>query len=541
VPWEDELSFLLRNGRRAAVVVCVAAIAGLTVLAGGPAGAAAPKFDPNGVLKVGDAQLQSPPTHLDPRVSSNPYDESWMSAMYAPLMRYDATTNKYSPYLAKSVTVVDPRTVKVELRADAKFDTGAPITAADAKATIETARNNQKAGRAQGLNAGLQLIDNVEVTGPTTFTIHLNADGLGVIYDLLVDRNTLIVPATAGASQDTKPVTTGPFRFVSFSQGQSIVVEKSPTFFDAKSVHLKGMQFLNLLPGTAQTNALLAGDVQYSEDIGVDGYKAVLGRFNTEHLTSEVYISLDMCKLSSNFFGDLRVRQALAYGTDRAALAKIVFQGLSQPAYEQIPPGDPRFNPTLAKEYTYNLKKAKALLGQAGVKDGTTINVIASPQLPPVPPMVLVLKDQWAKLGLNLNIVPTTDLVGAWTTPVVRSQPPGTTTAALTQTSPLGLQKLTRNFATNGVTNACNYQNAQLNQLMNQLSGIAPTDPQFAAKWKQIQQIAVGDDVAMIPMAFIPLLRGWSKTVGYVGTVNPLAYRVGRHVNWESMFLKASK
>ena len=531
-----------RFGRRACVAATTVALLGVFA-ASRPAAAAAVKFDPNAVLKVGDFQVNNQVTVLDPRLTRSNNDSTWMSAMYAPLMSFDRKTNKFAPYLASTVTVVDNKTIKIELRADAKFDTGAPVTAADAKATIEASRENFRASKANGLRAELLLIDNVEVTSTTGFTIHLNAPGLGAIFDLLADRSTYIIPANAGATQNTKPVTNGAFKFVSFTQGQSIVLEKSTTFWDAKNVNLKGIQFINLLPGTPQTNALLAGDVQYAEDIDPSGLPALTGKFNTlKSINPEAYFYIDMCKLSSNFFGDLKIRQALAYGTDRAALAKIASGGTSVAAYEQIAPGDARFNPALPKLYKYNINKSKALLAQAGVKDGTQISLVVANSLAQFTPMGLILKDQWTKIGLTVNIVPTTDLVGAWINPALRSQPPSTTTLALNQASRAGLQKLTRYFGTNGPANPCNYQNTTLNQLMTDLNGLSPSDPQAVAKWKQAEQIAIGDDVAMIPTMYTPVVRAWSKSIGTTGAVNPLTYPLGSNqTTWQQVYIKASK
>src|SRR4051812_23755708 len=119
--------------RRAVLVVAALTGVGLIALQPASATAAGPRFDPNAVLKVGDFQLNNQVTVLDSRLTRANNDSTWMSAMYAPLMSFDRTTNKFAPYLASTVTTVDNKTIKVELRPDAKFDTGAQVTAADAK------------------------------------------------------------------------------------------------------------------------------------------------------------------------------------------------------------------------------------------------------------------------------------------------------------------------------------------------------------------------------------------------------------------------
>ena len=67
--------------------------------------AQADKFDPNGVLRVGFYLTVNGTTPLDPRTS--PGSNTFITPLYAPLMTYSDTTNKYTPFLADSVTAVD--------------------------------------------------------------------------------------------------------------------------------------------------------------------------------------------------------------------------------------------------------------------------------------------------------------------------------------------------------------------------------------------------------------------------------------------------
>jgi peptide/nickel transport system substrate-binding protein len=67
------------------------------------------------------------------------------------------------------------------------------------------------------------------------------------------------------------------------------------------------------------------------------------------------------------------VRQAIAYGLDRASVVKSFYAGRGVVAQEFQPPGLFGYNPNVVK-YPYNPAKAKALLQKAGLKLPVTLN-----------------------------------------------------------------------------------------------------------------------------------------------------------------------
>ena len=66
---------------------------------------------------------------------------------------------------------------------------------------------------------------------------------------------------------------------------------------------------------------------------------------------------------------DVRVRQALNYATDRAALVKTQLRGFGTPANSPLAPADFAYDPQ-TKGYRYDLARARALLVEAGYGNG---------------------------------------------------------------------------------------------------------------------------------------------------------------------------
>ena len=71
--------------------------------------------------------------------------------------------------------------------------------------------------------------------------------------------------------------------------------------------------------------------------------------------------------------------------------------------------------------------------------------------------------------------------------------------------------------------------------ILKELTALAPTDPNAVAKFKQAVQI-VADDVPLIPLMFLPIMRAWSKQVG---GVTADTYQTPLMIRWDSLYMKA--
>jgi len=103
-------------------------------------------------------------------------------------------------------------------------------------------------------------------------------------------------------------------------------------------------------------------------------------------------------------FDDVRVRRALAYAIDRRALIDGVMSGYGAPIGSHYVPSDPGYL-DLTGAYPYDPTKAKALLAEAGVRPGATIEI----KLPP-PAYARrggeVIAAYLEQVGLNAKLVP---------------------------------------------------------------------------------------------------------------------------------------
>src|SRR5205814_606630 len=132
------------------------------------------------------------------------------------------------------------------------------------------------------------------------------------------------------------------------------------------------------------------------------GIRTALGNAGTSLLW------FNLCKTRAPL-DDVRVRQALNYAFDRNAVNTALAQGKGKLAWSLVPPDNALYDTSLDNTYAYNVKKAKKLLAQAGHPDGISLTLIPSPGISGQ--VAEIAQQYWAKAGIKVQIVPSTNIV----------------------------------------------------------------------------------------------------------------------------------
>ena len=161
-------------------------------------------------------------------------------------------------------------------------------------------------------------------------------------------------------------VGTGPFKLESWKIGDKLVIVRNDSYW-GKKAFLRRVIFRAIPDNAARLQALQTGEIQgydlvEPQDIPTiqkDSKLKVLDRpaFNVAYVTINQAIKP---------FDNPLVRQAVAYGLDRAGVVKSFYAGRGEVANEFMPPQVVGYAKDVAK-YTYNPEKAKQLLQQAGL------------------------------------------------------------------------------------------------------------------------------------------------------------------------------
>ncbi len=166
------------------------------------------------------------------------------------------------------------------------------------------------------------------------------------------------------------PLLAGPFTITEWSPGEFITAKANPY---AKKFLKPTLQEVvwRVIPqtNTLESN-LVAGDIDAISPVGLDLDQALNFEkrfkhdFNFFYTPGLVWEHIDF-NLDNPILKDKRVRQALAYGADRAGIAQLLFAGRQPVAHATEPEKSPYYNPHVRK-YAYDEAKADALLTEAG-------------------------------------------------------------------------------------------------------------------------------------------------------------------------------
>ena len=485
----------VRRGFHRSVAAVVALLVGLGtagLVDTTSAGAAAPRatsdsggqVDKAGVIKFGADLTMLGGIRFDPATVASPNDWYYQQYVYDSLLR-QAADGSYSPGLAKSATVIDPQAIVIELRPNVKFSDKTPMDAEAVKFSIE---RQIASGNVGSVRTELLEVGSITVDSPTKLTIALKTPIAGQFYNLLAHGETMVVSPTAaksGTSLDDKPVGAGPFVLESYTPERSVVFVKNPDYFEAKKIKLAGVELVQVTSTDPQAgvNALLDGIVDAGGVATLDQAAPLEGGGLTVDVAASdsSFIGVQWCK-SDPALSNVKVRQALNYAVDRNEINELIFQGQSEPMWATWTQQNTLFNPKLKEYYQHNPKKAKQLLKEAGVTN-LSFDLYAGP-LPEDQRIAEVLKEQWADVGVTVNLVNFQNIVQEFFTE--RKAPAGVV--------PLrrqGLDKVTRVLVLGSIGNLCNYDDPKINTMVDNIRKLDAGAKEYQQAWWDLDSYIV--------------------------------------------------
>ncbi len=492
------------------VMALVAVACGGSDSKSGSSGDSSTAFDPNGTFTYSADIAASGGVAFDPIKGFRQTDEPYQAALYDTLLR-KRPNGAIEPGLALDATAVDASTIEVKLRPNLKFSDGTSLDAEAAKFSLLRTRNGPNP---QAFKGELLLLTDVVVVNPTTFQIKLKEPSAGAYFPLLYGNETTIVSPTAvkaGKDLNANPVGAGPFTLVSYTDGQKIVFKKSPTSWDADKIKLAGFTVVAIAAGPQNQTALRAGQINMT-GVGTKDVATLTGSgFKIyQRGDSDSVLMLPICKTTKPLDQKI-VRQALEYATDLDELNKALYDGQAEPMQALFVKDSPYFPKSLDGKYKYNPDKAKQLLAQAGVPN-PDIGVITISGSEQTQRLAEVLQAQWAKVGVKLKIVPSTQIVDDFF--IGAKQPLFTLPFARG-----GISKVTTLYVGDTAGNVCHYNNTLLNTQVQQLSALAQDSPEAIKLWQQIQE-NLFEDAASIWGLFTPIIWAYdAKTIGNMGVI----------------------
>lgn len=337
------------------------------------------------------------PPHLDPTAgAAAAIDEVVYANVFEGLTRIDETGTVKPQLATKWEVSADGKTYTFHLRPDAKFHDGKAL---DAVAVVFSMERAVAADSANAQKSLFEPIEKVEAKDAKTVVFHLKRPEGGFLFNLGWGDMVVVHPDSA-ATNKQKPVGTGPFKFVSWTTGDRVVLEKA----DARA-KLDRVVFRFIADPQAMVSELQSGGVDAAPNLNAPEAFALFrkdARFEAVAGTTEGETLLSINNARKPF-DNVLVRRALAHAIDRKALVEAAMFGFGTPIGSHFAPHHPAYV-DLTGTYPHDVAKAKALLKQAGVE-----NLEVTIKLPP-PAYARrggeVIAAQLAEAGIKANLVP---------------------------------------------------------------------------------------------------------------------------------------
>ena len=346
------------------------------------------------------------PTNLDPRIGIDAQSEDLDGLLFDGLVQRDAQMNVVAD-LAQTWEMPDPVTYVFHLRRGVKFHDGRPFTSADVKFTLDSIVSG---GVLTPKRGAFRRVTSVEIPDDRTVIVHLSEPSASFLLNLT--RLAIgIVPQGASEELARHPIGTGPFRLVSMTPDEEIIVERNPDYFgqvpkvdrvDFRVVPEAIVRALELRKGTADiggVNSLtpdMVVTLSKQRDIAVEGGSG-----------SELgYIAFNF---DDPILAKRGVRQSLAYATDRDAIIQYLLRGKARAANSLLPPNHWAYEPNV-KQYRYDPVQAEHLLDQAGLpRDGDGVRfrlTLKTSTEESARLLAETLAEQWKRVGVDLALRP---------------------------------------------------------------------------------------------------------------------------------------
>ena len=187
-------------------------------------------------------------------------------------------------------------------------------------------------------------------------------------------------------------VGTGPFQFVAWEEGQSLVFRKNPNYFEKDNLgvrlpYLDGVQISFYDSKATEFLLFREKKLEFINDIDASFKDEVLTKKATLRsewngkiiLQTHPYLNIEYFGIlvdSSNALlrnsplRSKKIRQAINYGFDRRKMMLYLRNSLGIPAESGfVPAGLPSFDSSIVKGYDYDPEKARQLIRESGIKN----------------------------------------------------------------------------------------------------------------------------------------------------------------------------
>ncbi len=370
--------------------------------------------------------LSNDPSTLDPALISDMYGFTVAQQMFDGLVQYDGTL-AIIPAIAQSWRGSrDGLSWTFYLRKGVKFHNGREVAADDviySYTRILDPKTNSKAaevfskvkgakefveGRERTVS-GFRALDRYTVQIELTEASAPFVAGLAIGYAKIVPKESV---DELGPAFGSRPVGTGPFKFVYWKKDGEIVLEANQSYYGGRPF-LDRLEY-RIYPGAPMDKMFADFERGGLEDTYVPSTEVERAQDNRRfHFVKRPALGIRFLGINTSQgpLANPLVRQAFSYAIDREALVRDIHKSQYKAGQGFLPPGtygyDPEFRP-----YPFDPQRARILLAKAGYPNGKGLPVFqiwSSVRPPNIEREHEVIKQYLADVGIRVEIQYNTD------------------------------------------------------------------------------------------------------------------------------------
>jgi peptide/nickel transport system substrate-binding protein len=341
-----------------------------------------------------NATYASFPDYMDPQLSYTAEGWTAMGEVYIPLLTYKHAEgvegSEVVPGLAKEMPKITNggKTYTLFLRPGLKYSDGTPVKASDFTHTVERLFKVNSGGSpffttivgaekfAETKTGGIPGIKTNDKAGEIAITLTKPrgtfTNELGLMFTAPVPPNTPDEDQSA-----SPPPGTGPYMITKSQPGRGWEYERNPYWAKANSKampeypsgHVDGAKITVIRNPQTQVNDIEQGKYDWMQNpVPAARYTEVKEKYEGSQFRNEPTISTYYFWMNTTKppFNDVKVRQAVNYAVDPAALERI-YSGQIKGTQQILPPGMPGYKKF--ELYPHDVNKAKELIKEANPSD----------------------------------------------------------------------------------------------------------------------------------------------------------------------------
>ena len=356
-------------------------------------------------LRVG---LAEDPDILDPTLARTFVGRVVFAALCDKLLEIDEKL-AIVPQLATSYEwSADSKALTLKLRTDVTFHDGEKMDAAAVKFNLERHKTMPGSNR----SGELRPVTSIDVVDSATVRLNLSAPFTPLLAALADRAGMMVSPKAAlagGANFGTKPVCSGPFKFVERVAQDRMVFERYADYWNKAAIHFDKIIYTPIPDSTVRLANLRAGQLDFIERVASSDMDAIKKdkKLKTSSITEIGYqgITINVGKsdqAQKNPLGrDVRVREAFELSLDRQGLAQVVMDNEAQVGNQWVAPSNSYYakNMPVPKR---NVERARALLKEAGVTNPSF--TLVTPTTSDAQRLALVVQAMSREAGFDVKI-----------------------------------------------------------------------------------------------------------------------------------------